>query len=42
MTAQGDILFRLQLINTEGIGPVGFHRLLKRCSSAEQAVLEAA
>lgn len=42
MTVQGDILFRLQLINTEGIGPVGFHRLLKRCSSAEQAVAEAA
>ena len=39
MTADDDIAARLQLINTEGIGPVGFKRLL---GSAEEALRETA
>jgi len=42
MTADDDIAARLQLINTEGIGPVGFKRLLARFGSAEEALRETA
>ena len=42
MTADDDIAARLQLINTEGIGPVGFKRLLAHFSSAEEALRETA
>ncbi len=42
MAEDFDILQRLQLINTEGIGPVGFGRLLARTASMEEALSEAA
>ena len=42
MTENDDIPARLQLINTEGIGPVGFKRLLARFGSAEAALRETA
>lgn len=33
-----EILARLRLINTDGIGPVTFYKLLKTCRSAENAL----
>ena len=42
MAKNGDILSRLRLINADGIGPVGFRRLLSRFGSAENALREIA
>ncbi len=42
MTADDDISARLRLINTEGIGPIGFKRLTERFGSVDEALRETA
>ncbi len=42
MAKNGNVLSKLRLINAEGIGPVGFHQLLSRFGSAENALQEIA